>query len=155
VTLYALSIKQPWAALLVHGRKTIEVRRWSTSRRGLILIHAARVPDPRPEAWKHVGPELESVARLKGGILGAGILSDCLSYRTLNGFVQHQNRHLNEPDWFEEKGLFGLVFEKATPLAFHPVPGNVKFFTVEAALAEQLPEAWRATLTSSPKETPE
>ena len=58
MTQYALSLKQPWAALLVHGGKTIEVRRWATSRRGRILIHAARVPDPRPEAWTQVPPEL-------------------------------------------------------------------------------------------------
>src|SRR6516164_1264126 len=51
---HALSLKQPWATLLVHGRKTIEVRRWATRRRGLLLIHAARLPDPRREAWKHV-----------------------------------------------------------------------------------------------------
>src|SRR5437016_1110202 len=55
---YALSIKQPWAALLVHGHKTIEVRRWPTARRGTILIHAARVPDERPEAWRRVPAEL-------------------------------------------------------------------------------------------------
>ena len=75
----ALSLKQPWATLLVHGRKTIEVRRWSTKRRGLLLIHAARVPDKRAAAWKHVPPELESVARINGGILGAGVLTDCLA----------------------------------------------------------------------------
>ena len=31
---YALSVKQPWATLLVHGLKTIEVRAWPTARRG-------------------------------------------------------------------------------------------------------------------------
>ena len=28
---YALSLKQPWAALVVFGRETIEVRRWPTA----------------------------------------------------------------------------------------------------------------------------
>ena len=36
--MYALSIKQPWAALVVQGLKTIEIRRWPTARRGQILI---------------------------------------------------------------------------------------------------------------------
>ena len=58
--LYALSIKQPWAALLVAGIKTVEIRRWPTNRRGRILIHAARIPDPRPEAWALVPDELRS-----------------------------------------------------------------------------------------------
>ena len=30
---YALSIKQPWAALLVHGLKTMEIRSWPTAHR--------------------------------------------------------------------------------------------------------------------------
>ena len=51
---YALSLKQPWAALVVHGRKTIEIRRWSTRRRGRILIHASQTTDDRKAAWRHV-----------------------------------------------------------------------------------------------------
>ena len=53
---YALSLKQPWAALVVHGKKTVEVRRWSTRRRGRILIHASRTIDDRKAAWAHVTP---------------------------------------------------------------------------------------------------
>ena len=36
-----LTIRQPWAHLVVSGIKTIENRSWVTSYRGLILIHAA------------------------------------------------------------------------------------------------------------------
>src|SRR5579859_7112439 len=80
---YALSLKQPWAALLVSSRKTIEVRRWPTARRGPVLIHAARVPDPRPEAWSLLPPELREAAQLVGGIVGAGELTGCIPYRSL------------------------------------------------------------------------
>jgi hypothetical protein len=144
--MHALSLKQPWAALLVHGRKTIEVRRWATRRRGLLLIHAARLPDPRREAWKHVPVELESVARLNGGILGAGVLTGCRTYRNASAFVADQEMHLNEPDWFQPPALFGLVFENLTPLPFHPMSGWVKFFTVESLSPEILPEHLRALL---------
>lgn len=37
-----LSLWQPWASLLVHGRKRIETRSWNLSHRGPLLIHAAR-----------------------------------------------------------------------------------------------------------------
>src|SRR3954471_7219824 len=77
---YALSIKQPWAALLVHGRKTIEVRRWPTARRGTILIHAGLIADDRPEAWKHVPDELIALANLKGGFIGSANLDGCIDY---------------------------------------------------------------------------
>ena len=41
----ALSIRQPWASLIVWGLKTIEVRSWSTDYRGQLFIHAAKTPD--------------------------------------------------------------------------------------------------------------
>lgn len=37
-----LSLMQPWASLIVMGIKTIETRRWQTSHRGVILIHASQ-----------------------------------------------------------------------------------------------------------------
>lgn len=35
-----ITIKQPWASLVVEGHKTIETRSWATKYRGDILIHA-------------------------------------------------------------------------------------------------------------------
>ena len=128
---YALSIRQPWAALLVHGRKLIEVRRWPTVRRGRILIHAARIPDERPEAWAHVPPEFEETARQLGGIIGAGDLTDCLPYRTVEAFAVDRPRHLNDPTWFQGPVLYGFVFANLTALPFRCYPGWVRFFVVE------------------------
>lgn len=36
-----LSIKQPWASLIVYGVKDVENRTWATKYRGKILIHAS------------------------------------------------------------------------------------------------------------------
>ncbi len=130
-TQYALSLKQPWAALLVQGLKTIEVRRWPTARRGRILIHAARVPDERPEAWGHVPPELLETAQLLGGIVGAGDITDCRTYRTVEEFRADQARHLNDPSWFEPPQLYGFIFANLTPLPFRRYPGWMRFFRVE------------------------
>ena len=41
----ALSIKQPWAWLIVAGYKDIENRPWKTNLRGRIYIHAGKNPD--------------------------------------------------------------------------------------------------------------
>jgi len=38
----ALSIRQPWAELIVRGIKDVENRSWSTEHRGPLAIHAAR-----------------------------------------------------------------------------------------------------------------
>jgi len=131
VKIYALSLKQPWAALLAHGLKTIEVRRWPTARRGRILIHAARVPDERPEAWRRLPPELEETARLLGGIVGAGELTGCVAYRTPELFAADAARHLNDPSWFEAAGLYGFTFDRLEVLPFRRCPGWMRFFPVD------------------------
>ncbi len=130
--MYALSLKQPWAALLALGLKTIEVRRWPTARRGRILIHAARVPDDRPQAWAHVPPQWLETAHLLGGILGAGEIIDCRTYRTLETFQADQNRHLNDPSWFQSP-MYGFVFANQTTVPFRRYPGWMRFFEVEEA----------------------
>jgi hypothetical protein len=40
-----LSIKQPWASLIVLGHKPVENRVWTTSYRGDVLVHASLRPD--------------------------------------------------------------------------------------------------------------
>ncbi|HEV3257995.1 MAG TPA: hypothetical protein VG013_14000 [Gemmataceae bacterium] len=127
---YALSLKQPWAALLVYGYKCIEVRTWPTARRGPVLIHAARVPDPRPEVWSLVPAELDQAARLVGGILGAGDLIDCRTYRTADAFAADRARHLNDPRWFRQPALYGFVFADLTALPFRVYRGGMRFFPV-------------------------
>src|SRR5437764_14875091 len=97
--MYALSLKQPWATLLVHGLKTIEVRRWPTARRGPVLIHAAKVSADRPEAWAHVPEELRQAAQMVGGIIGGGELMQCPGYRTLAAFSRDQSTQLDELAW--------------------------------------------------------
>ncbi len=128
----ALSIKQPWATLIVHGLKTIEVRRWPTARRERILIHAARVPDERPEGWARVPAELLTLARQGGGIIGEADLTACVAYRTLETFSADQLQHLNEADWFLKPVLYGFVFANPTVLPFRKYPGWMRFFSVDA-----------------------
>jgi hypothetical protein len=127
---YALSIKQPWAALLVFGHKTIEIRRWPTARRGRILIHASRQSDPRSAAWTLVPDDLQTAARLRGGIIGTAELADCLSYEGQAAFVADTKRHLNDPRWFRPPLMYGFVFAEAHPLPFCPCRGWFRFFQV-------------------------
>lgn len=131
----ALSIKQPWAALLVHGLKTIEVRRWPTRRRGPVLIHAARRPDRRQEGWKRIlTPEVAKTAELVGGIIGSAELTDCVLYRSADHFAADKQLHLNDPSWFQGPRLYGFKFAKMAAFdVFCPLRGKVLFFPVEVA----------------------
>jgi len=143
-TEFALSIKQPWAALVVHGLKTIEVRRWPTARRGRILIHAARVPDDWEKAWAALPPELRDSANLLGGLVGSCEVTDCIAYRTKKEFAADEEKHFNDPDWFEPPALYGFTLANPRPLPFRDYPGWVRFF----AIKDQTPRRGRKKATS-------
>src|SRR3954471_8554499 len=98
----ALSVKQPWAALLVAGLKTVEVRSWPTRRRGRVLIHAGKLADDRKEGWDRITtPKLMELTRLRSGVVGVGDLVACHMYKTPEGFAADSHLHLNAPDWFQ------------------------------------------------------
>lgn len=40
----AISIKEPWASMILAGKKTIETRKWSTKYRGKLLLCASKNP---------------------------------------------------------------------------------------------------------------
>ncbi len=70
-----LTIKQPWASLIIQGYKKFKFRSWQTKYRGELLIHAGK------------GIDTEAVKRLKkyipedmplGKIIGQVKLVDCI-----------------------------------------------------------------------------
>ncbi len=134
---YALSIKQPWATLILHGVKTIEIRRWATAYRGRLLIHAARVPDVRNEGWRLVTSAMGEMVEMSGGIIGAVNLVECRNYRDRSLFLADAERHRNEADWYRPE-LVGFVLEHPERLSFRPFKGNVRLFRVPAE-GSQLP----------------
>jgi hypothetical protein len=136
--LYALSLKQPWAALVAHGLKTIEVRTWPVSYRGPILIHAARINDNRPEGWQYLTDEARETAKLKGGVIAQTELLSCVYYPTQAQFSVDQSKHRNEVEWFRTPGMYGFVFGAVQRIAFHPWKGNVRLFTVTLPGAEDV-----------------
>jgi hypothetical protein len=127
---YALSLKQPWAALLVSGHKSIEVRKWATRIRGPVFIHAARISDDRSEVWAKVPEAVRPLAELVGGIIGRAELASCIRYRTQFGFAADSAKHLNAPSWFELPEMYGFMFRGGKAVPFFPCKGNVRFFTV-------------------------
>ena len=80
----ALTVRQPWAALLMAGIKDVENRSQPTSFRGRLAVHAAlKFADPSPYlVLADVAAELElsksAVLRLpRGVVLGSVELHDC------------------------------------------------------------------------------
>src|SRR5437016_5390966 len=72
----ALTIRQPWAELILRGRKPFELRTWRTKYRGPLVIHAAAKVD----AWdaRHFGLNPEKL--ITSAFVGFVILSDVRPY---------------------------------------------------------------------------
>jgi hypothetical protein len=134
----ALSVKQPWAALIVAGVKTVEVRTWPTRRRGPFLVHASKVPDPRPEAWALVeaDPVLRVAADMLGGFVGVATLVECVDYPTAAKFAADTGRHRVPAEWYRA-GLVGFVLAGARPVPFREWAGNTSFFGVDGYEPEE------------------
>ena len=119
----ALSIRQPWAWLILNAGKDIENRSWYTSVRGRVLIHAskgmtlAEYEDAIDTSYiidKTFG-ELPPFAVLdRGGIIGSVELVDCVK--------------ASKSRWFF--GPYGFVLRNPVPLPFRPLRGQLGFFEV-------------------------
>lgn len=70
-----LTIKQPWATLIMQGDKRFEFRSWQTKYRGELLIHAGKGIDK--EAMKRLAKYLPENLP-SGKILGKVKLVDCI-----------------------------------------------------------------------------
>ena len=70
-----LTIKQPWATLIMQGNKRFEFRSWQTKYRGELLIHAGKGIDKEAmnRLSKYLPEELPA-----GKILGKVTLVDCI-----------------------------------------------------------------------------
>lgn len=123
----ALSIRQPWAWLIVQGHKAIENREWRTSWRGELLIHASKTLTRKYHAEMEqamasvFGIQLPPFEAMQlGGIVGVARLHDCID----------ADHPAADSPWF--MGPYGLVLSEARALPFHPCKGALSFFDVPA-----------------------
>jgi len=84
--LKALTLRQPWAWAVIYAGKDVENRRWQTSYRGPLLIHAAKDADRDGVAavlWTMRDPEAygqpSEAFRTRGAIIGMVRLADILT----------------------------------------------------------------------------
>lgn len=97
----ALSIRQPWAWLIINAGKDIENRSWPTRFRGRMLVHAGMTKS-----------EYEELPR--GGVIGSVEVVDCVSS--------------HDSPWFF--GKHGFLLRDPKPLPFLPSKGRLGFFDI-------------------------
>jgi len=114
----ALSLKQPFAELILQGRKTIELRKWNTKFRGEFFIHASKSPDK--QAMKKFGFEKLPC----GCIVGKAVLSNVKEYQSTDEFWKDRDRHLAGMEW----GNYGFLLENIERIFPIPAKGALKFW---------------------------
>lgn len=98
-----LTIKEPWATLIIEGYKAYEFRSWKTKYRGKILIHAGMSLE-RDNAEKFKDYNLEYS---KGAIIGEAEIVDCIfvtkevndELRKINPLVYGKSGHVEKYAW--------------------------------------------------------
>lgn len=129
----AISIRQPWAWLILHAGKDIENRDWHTNFRGRILVHASKgmtrdeyedalmtaksisLDHPFPEGLTL--PAFDDLPR--GGIVGSVEVVDCVA--------------ASASPWFF--GRYGFVLRDPKVLPFAPYKGALGLFDAELPAA--------------------
>lgn len=122
--LKAISIKQPWAWLIVNGYKDLENRATLNSFRGKVLIHASLKPDydiintDNDHIYKVLedndllfDDDIDAYCEV-GGIIGAVTITDSITE--------------SDSPWFSGPNAF--VLTNAVKLPFTPCKGKLGFF---------------------------
>lgn len=120
----ALSIHQPWAELILQGRKTIELRTWRTNTRGRFAIHAGQTVEE--EACIAYG--LDPARVVRGALVGTVQLADILQLDEAAWEVL-RDQHLSLRDF--PGPMFGWRLEDPQRLP-RPIPlrGRMSLFNV-------------------------
>ena len=129
-TYKALSVRQPYAFLLVTGIKTCENRSWSTNHRGTLVIHAGAKSMTKDDwAWldeafqelELPAPDRDDPLLRTGGIVGAVYLADVVT--------------TPDPDWelgwWDGESLAWMISGCKQVDEFTPMKGRLQLFDVE------------------------
>ncbi len=129
-----LSIKEPWASLIINGYKDYEFRGYKTNYRGKILIHASnKVEYDMLNRFKKY-----NISYKPGYIIGEAYITDCIlvdeqfinMLNKINPLVYSKSKHKRTYAWKLEnikmydkpifvKGKLGLWEYKETSVLYH------------------------------------
>lgn len=126
-----LSVRRPWANLIVAGHKDVENRSWTTRYRGLLVVHAGAT-------WESAGAACAEMA----GITGFGHSTDCsggyLGYARLVDV--HPSGACCAPWGHPDPGGYHWVLADPVPFPCAlPGPGRLNLYPVPAHVLDILP----------------
>ncbi len=120
-----LSISQPFADLVVSGKKIIELRNWNTNFRGEFLIHAPI--KLRKEDSKRLKISKKNVT---GAIIGKAEIYDVKKYNSKSQVSSDYKKHFASKNFHERR--YGFLIKNAKSFRI-PIPykGKLGFFDVK------------------------
>jgi hypothetical protein len=126
----AISIRQPWAELILEGRKRIEIRTWSDAYRGPLWLHVGQRPNE--DAAEYFG--LKNL--FTGGFVGRVTLIDVVPLNE-ERWERWRSQHCvpGPPPPLAFAWMLGDTRRIAQPVA---APGRLRLFTVDPATEERL-----------------
>lgn len=121
-----LSVSQPYADLIVKGKKTIELRAWNTKFRGEFLVHA-------PLTIKKNVCSKMSIDETKlrtGVIVGKAEVYDVKVYNSVTKLKADYKKHFASEEFLHHR--YGFLLKNPKELRI-PIPykGSLGFFNVQ------------------------
>ena len=118
-----LSVCQPFAELIIQGKKTIELRKWNTKFRGEFLVHAAK--NVLEEDCKRM--KISPSAITTGAIIGKVNLVDVKKYNSDKELKIDEKKHYSISE--HTKNKYGFILENPKKLRVSiPYLGKLNFF---------------------------
>ena len=116
----ALSLKQPWADLIVQGKKIIQSRKWRSNFRGEFYIHASKSFDKKNcESFGIKNP-------VTGALIGKVELVNVKEYKNKKEFDEDYRKHFAKN--FVRYGYLLRNIKRINPV---PYKGKLNFFEVK------------------------
>ena len=125
-----LSVCQPFADLIIQGKKTIELRKWNTKFRGEFLVHAPK--RIRLDDCERLNIKSDLTV---GAIIGKVELIDVKEYENVAQVSIDSKKHLASNSVLDDK--YGFILQNPKQLRI-PIPcnGQLNFFEFKPELAK-------------------
>ena len=120
-----LSVSQPYADLIVQGKKTIELRTWNTKYRGEFLVHAPS--KIKKDACKKLG--IDETKLRTGVIIGKAEIYDVKIYDSVSELELDYKKHFATEEFLQHKYAFLLKNPQELKIPI-PYKGSLGFFNV-------------------------
>lgn len=109
-----LSVKQPWASLIIEGYKKYEFRTWKTKYRGELYIHASKKVDK--EALKYF--ENLNLSMSVGCIIGKVNIIDC---EEITKEFEDKIKQENQQVYGYNKNIEGYAWKVVDPTSIESI----------------------------------